>query len=596
MVLEEFLIKIGVDASRAGDISRVVNKLQTGANQLANAADGIQTNAKRAIQEAARSVDAAGGAADSTKSKFSGLKLGIAGLIAVSILYGKKLVSAFSSAMDGVTGLSREKHALFKISQREINQADLYQREMRRTGLALDSIKTKIALNLAPAITNVVSGFRNWLTVNKELVTNGITKIVRSVGSVIQVVINTIRFIDKIVTSTVGWKNAITALSVVWAVFNRALLFSPIGIVMGLITGLMLLIDDLMVYMNGGKSLFGGYWQPLIDGAKAAWTFLQTFWQFLTALWSGDTQTIKSLSKKLFDSLINGFKSLIRGVKSLLSNLLKNILVFFGMSESGASKTVDRIGKIFNFIIDAITFPFRMAYRAICAILDWLGIDAGDVVNAIGGTFKAIWDFVTAPFKAAWKFVNDLFDIWEDDTSSTTDKLGKTLWAIWDFVTAPFKAAWNFVKSLFTSWVGDSGETTKKLAEKFLSIHNAITAPFKKAIDWIKEKFFGFIDTVKNSVKSALSWTGWFDDDDDNVEVTQKTVTESQIQTKLSTDLARAGRVVPVNKNVNNNNEVTINNTMHVDTPQEGFDQVYNIVDNVARRINDNTVTAMGSN
>ena len=596
MVLEEFLIKIGVDASRAGDISRVVNKLQTGANQLANAADGIQTNAKRAIQEAARSVDAAGGAADSTKSKFSGLKLGIAGLIAVSILYGKKMVSAFSSAMDSVTGLSRGKGALFKISQRELNQAGTYQREMRRTGLALDSIKTKIALNLAPAITNVVSGFRNWLTVNRDLVANGITKIVRSVGVVIQVVINTIKFIDKIVTSTVGWKNAIIALSVVWAVFNRALLFSPIGIVMGLITGLMLLIDDLMVYMNGGKSLFGGYWQPLIDGAKAAWEFVQTFWQFLTALWSGDTQTIKSLSKKLFDSLINGFKSLIRGVKSLLSNLLKNILVFFGMSESGASKTVDRIGKIFNFIIDVITFPFRMAYRAICAIMDWLGIDAGDVVNAIGGTFKAIWDFVTAPFRAAWKFVNDLFDIWEDDTSSTTDKLGKTLWAIWDFITAPFKAAWNFVKSLFTSWVGDSGETTKKLAEKFLSIHNAITAPFKKAIDWIKEKFFGFIDTVKNSVKSALSWTGWFDDDDDNVEVTQKTVTESQIQTKLSTDLARAGRVVPVNKNVNNNNEVTINNTMHVDTPQEGFDQVYNIVDNVARRINDNTVTAMGSN
>ena len=596
MVLEEFLIKIGVDASRAGDISRVVNKLQTGANQLANAADGIQTNAKRAIQEAARSVDAAGGAADSTKSKFSGLKLGIAGLIAVSILYGKKMVSAFSSAMDSVTGLSREKGALFKISQREINQADLYQREMRRTGLALDSIKTKIALNLAPAITNVVSGFRNWLTVNRDLVANGITKIVRSVGVVIQVVINTIKFIDKIVTSTVGWKNAIIALSVVWAVFNRALLFSPIGIVMGLITGLMLLIDDLLVYMNGGKSLFGGYWQPLIDGAKAAWEFVQTFWQFLTALWSGDTQTIKSLSKKLFDSLINGFKSLIRGIKSLLSNLLKNILVFFGMSESGASKTVDRIGKIFNFIIDVITLPFRMAYRAICAILDWLGIDAGDVVNAIGGTFKAVWGFVTAPFTAAWKFVNDLFDIWEDDTSSTTDKLGKTLWAIWDFITAPFKAAWNFVKSLFTSWVGDSGETTKKLAEKFLSIHNAITAPFKRAIDWIKDKFFGFIDTVKNSVKSALSWTGWFDDDDDNVEVTQKTVTESQIQTKLSTDLARAGRVVPVNKNVNNNNEVTINNTMHVDTPQEGFDQVYNIVDNVARRINDNTVTAMGSN
>ena len=592
MVLEEFLIKIGVDASKAGEIAKVVNNLQSGANQLSDTANSIQKDANKAIRETKRSTSEAGKAVDKTKSKISKLKIGIAGLIAIAVLYGKKIVSAFNHAMDKAKELATKKSALFKISQKELKQAELYKREMSKTGLALDSIKTKIALNLAPALTNLIAGFRNWLTINKELIANGITKIIQVVGMVIQVIMNYYKFLNMIITNTVGWKNAIIALGIAWAVLNRAFLFSPLGIILGLLTALMLLIDDLMVYMEGGESLFGEYWQPFIDGAKAAWEFAKTFWEFLKALWSGDTKKIKSLSKSLFDSIVSGFKSLISGIKSLLSKALKSILMFFGMSEEGASKTVDRIGKIFNFIIDVLTFPFRMAYQAICAIMDWLGIDAGDVVNAIGETFKAITNFVTAPFKAAWKLVNDLFDIWEDDTTSTTDKIGKTLWAIWDFITWPFKAAWDFVKGLFDSWMDDTNETTQNFAKKFLEIHESITAPFKNAMKWIKDKFYGFIDSIKSKIKGALSWLGIGGDDDNEVEVTTKRL----VRAKLSTDNAKFSKLTSSNKNVNNNNAVTINNTMNVTTPQEGFDRLNKVSKKEIRNLADNTKTALGSN
>ncbi|OCG33642.1 MULTISPECIES: hypothetical protein [unclassified Gilliamella] len=595
MFLEEFLIKIGVDASKAGEITKVVNNLQAGANQLADTANSIQEDANKAIRETKKSTAEAGKAASQTKSKLFSLKMILVALAATAVLYGKKLIGAFNNAIDKAKELAAKKSALFKISQKELKQAELYKREMSKTGLALDSVKTKIALNLAPALTNLIAGFRNWLTVNKELIADGITKVIKAVGMAIQVVVNFVKFIDKIISGTIGWKNALIALGIAWAVLNRAFLFSPLGIILGLLTALMLLIDDLMVYMNGGKSLFGEYWQPFIDGAKAAWEFAKTFWEFIKALWSGDTQKVKSLSKSLFDSIVSGFKSIISGIKSLLSKAFKSILMFFGMSESEASKTVDRVGKIFNFIIDVLTLPFRSAYNTICQIMDWLGVDAGDSVNAIGETFKAIIELLVAPFKAAWKFINDLFDIWEDDTTTTTEKLGETLWAIFDFVISPFEAAWNLVKGLFKAWVGDVGDTTKKFAETFLKVHESITAPFKKAMDWIKDKFYGFIDSVKSKVKGALSWIG-LGGDDDEIEVTAKRLTNTNIQAKLSTDGAKAGSLMPSNKNINNNNAVTINNTMNVTTPQEGFDNVYNIVDNTARRINDNTQTALGSN
>lgn len=592
MVLEEFLLKIGVDASKAGEIAAIIALLQSGADKLSDSANEMQDDLNKMIQQTQQSTEEAGKSAEEAKSKFSKLKLVLIGLTAVSVLYGKKILHAFNNVIDKAKELATKKDALFKISQKELKQADLYKREMSKTGLALDSIKTKIALNLAPALTNLIAGFRNWLTINKELIANGITKLIKFVGMVIQVVVNFIKFIDKIVSGTIGWKNALIALGVAWAVLNRAFLFSPIGIVIGLLAALMLLIDDLMVYMEGGESLFGEYWQPFIDGAKAAWEFAKTFWEFLKALWSGDTKKIKSLSKSLFDSIVNGFKSLISGIKSLLSKALKSILMFFGMSEEGASKTVDRIGKIFNFIIDVLTFPFRMAYQAICAIMDWLGIDAGDVVNAIGETFKAIWNFITAPFKAAWEFVNDLFDIWEDDTTSTTDKIGKTLWAIWDFITWPFKSAWKFVKGLFSSWNDDTNKTTQNFAKTFLKIHESITAPFKKAINWIKDKFYGFINSIKSKIKGALSWLGIGGDDDNEVEVT----TTRLVRAKLSTDNAKFSKLTSSNKNVNNNNAVTINNTMNVTTPQEGFDRLNKVSKKEIRNLADNTKTALGSN
>lgn len=605
MFLEEFLIKIGVDASKAGDIAKVVNTLQTGANQLSNATSDMQNNVNRAIQETNRSTKEAGNAATKTKSKLFSLKLILVSLAAAAVLYGKKLVRAFNSAIDKAKELATKKDTLFKISKKELQQANQYKREMDKTGLAIDSIKTKIALNLAPALTNLIGGFRNWLTINKSLIADGITKIIRFVGLAIQVFVNYYKFLNMIITNTIGWKNALIALGVAWAILNRAFLFSPIGIVIGLLTGLLLLIDDLMVYMNGGNSLFGEYWQPFIDGAKSAWQFVKDFWDLINALWEGDSEKIKLLSKRLFDFIVNGFKNLINGIKSLLSSVLKNILLFFGVSEKNASKTVDRIGKIFNFINDVIALPFRMAYNGICAIMDALGLDAGDVVNAIGESFKLIWSLITAPFIAAWNFVNDLFDIWEDDTTSLTDKIGDTLWAIWNFVTSPFKSAWNFVTGLFTGWVNDTDGMTHKFADKFLKIHDSITKPFKMAIDWIQDKFFGFIDSVVDTAKKSLAWTGLFDDEH---EADNKTVLiKRQNQIKISPSASASAGVIKNtnsnttnnsnrNTNISNNNAVTINNTMNVTTPQDGFDNLNNISNNAVRNLADNTQTALGSN
>ena len=592
MLLEEFLIKIGVDASKAGEIAKVVNTLQTGANQLSNATNKMQSDVNRAIKETNKSTKEAGNAANKTKSKLFSLRLILVSLAAAAVLYGKKLVRAFNSAIDKAKELATKKDTLFKISKKELQQANQYKREMDKTGLAIDSIKTKIALNLAPTLTNLIGGFRNWLTINKELVANGITKIIKAIGMAIQVVVNFIKFLDMVITNTIGWKNAIIAFTIAWAILNQAFLFSPIGIVIMLLTGLMLLIDDLMVYMNGGNSLFGEYWQPLIDGAKATWEFIKDFWELLKAIWEGDGEKVKTISKRLFNSIVNSVKSLIKGIKSLFANSIKSILKLFGMSEKDAQKTVKNVGKIFGYIFDFITWPFRAAWNFIKNLFSIWTDDTTSVTEKLRKTFYAIWDFITWPFRAAWDFVKNLFTGWTDDSTSTTNSIGKVFSDIWDFITSPFKTAWDFVKNLFKGWIDDSEDTVKKFGKKFIEAHKAIIKPFEDAIKWIKDNFFSFIDSVGGKIKGALSWTGLFDDDDDDKAVLVKRQNQLKVNPALS---ASAGIAMP-NKNINNNNAVTINNTMNVTTPQEGLNNLNSLAAGEIQKIADNSKTALGSN
>ena len=541
MILEEILIKIGVDASKAAEISGVINNLKTGFSELNN----------------------------------------------VAVTYGKMMWNAFNGAIDNAQILALQKNALFDISEKELLQAEQYKSVMCKVGL-------------------------------KELIADGINIIVKVVSNIIQVIKHFCEFLDLVITNTIGWKNAIIAFIAIWALFNKAFLLSPVGLVIGAITVLLLLIDDLMVYLKGGKSLLGSYWQPLIDGAKALWEHIKLIFQFIKALWSGDSEAIKSTSKKLISSIIQMYEGYINGIKTILSNLLKYIFVFFGMSESKASKTVDRIGKIFSYLFDLIIFPFRTLYKAICYIMDMLGLDIGDVINGIYLSLRRLCESIIAPFKAAWELVSSLFDIWEDDTTTFIDKICQTfkailtfllfpfvqLWqdieelgkAIFACITSIFTQCWQYIKDGFKSLVTDVSEIFTDLYESLINLVN-------DGIDWIKNKFSALIDWFNNiysnlskkftsKFKKYFSWTGFFDDDKDKEQVKTTIIEHTN---SLNTNAANAAAMDRVSSKVNNN-AVTINNTMHVSTPQEGFDNLNNLAKNEIQNVADNTQTALGAN
>ncbi|MFQ0997501.1 hypothetical protein [Gilliamella sp. CG25] len=629
MHLEQYLIKIGVDISQVNNLTKVTAFLEISAMKLSNIGKVINTTLNNAINDASQSNEKVAESSEKAKSKFEILKQALTSITAAAKNYGEKLISAFNSAIDKAEELAGKKNLLFSISKSELAQVKKYKIELEKSGLAIDSIKTKIALGLLPRVTDLVISFNKWLKANKELIAKGINVVISVVSNFIQVIKHAFEFIDMIISKSIGWENAIIALSVAWAVLNRAMLFSPIGLVIGLIAGLLLIIDDFMVFLKGGKSQFAPFWQACIDNIKNA----ITWWQNLDKNWksiifavlgyllllggkiawvSAKAKLITSISNailsignalKTLGNLVKIIKTIGSAIKTLTSIMIANpILAIITAIALAAYLIYDNWDFLVSFFSDFWNKVTNFFKNGIKDILMYFGMseeNAEKTVNAIGATFDAILDLITAPFKAAWELVKSLFTIWTDDSTSTTEKIGQTFEAITDFITAPFKAAWEFIKGLFEIWGVDVTSFIDNLGKTFSGILDCITQPFKDGLKWIEDKFFAVIDKMKSKIKGVLSFFGFGNDKDEqaqeeNLKATNYSATQNLAL--VSTDVAKAGGLSALNKNVNNNSEIIIHNTMNVTTPQNGLDQVCNLVDNAARRINDNTVTAMGSN
>lgn len=334
MEIEELLVAIGVDTSQAAKIQEVVVALGAAAVAMANEANKINGDLDTIGESAAQGAEEAGKKAEEAGRSMSKLKMIAVGVGAVIGFVSGKVLGFLDSAIAGAQNLSKEKGLLFDISKQELQQADEYQEAMKKTGLSIESIKTKIALNLVPQLTAITQKFNDWLGANKELIAAGLTKVIQWGGKFFQVLINTGRAIGKVIDNTIGWKGAVMALGAAFAFLNRKMLMNPITWIIAGIVGLMILIDDLMVYLRGGKSKWGKFWEPCIEWINKVrkwWTELSDEWKttikMIGSMWAlafGADQVKKATSglglvRKAISFLLSPVKMVTRAVKALFS-------------------------------------------------------------------------------------------------------------------------------------------------------------------------------------------------------------------------------------------------------------------------------------
>ncbi|MEI8662864.1 hypothetical protein KKJ14_18085 [Xenorhabdus bovienii] len=545
MQIDELLVSIGVDTTQAAKINDVIVALAAAAVQIANEANKINQNMDDIGDNTSDNLDEAGQKAEEAQGSLNKLKLLAAGVSAAVGFAAAKIMGFIDGALAGAKDLAEQKGLLYDISAQELAQADEYQEAMQKTGLAIESIKTKIALNLVPSLTAVVQKFNDWITSNKDLITKGLTKVIQAGGKVIQVIMNSVKAVNKAIGGTIGWKNALLILAGVLAIVKRGMIMTfianPVFWVIAAIAGLMLLLDDLMVYLDGGDSLFGDFWGACIKWIKD----IKKWWNDL----SGEMQTTIKLiggmlaimfGSNVFLAITKGAGGFAKVLGFILSPISQVIKMVFTAGKAfiwlGRALMMNPIGLVIALIAglayvlydlyqwittgesafggfwklvakawQEIKRIFRDGFKYILKQFGMSEQDADRFVDKLGDIFSFIWYWLTYPFRAAFKLVKGLYDIFSDDSTTWTQKLGKVFDLILDLLTTPFKEAFRFVLSLFGLNEKDVSKFVDDIGKRFAAVKELIKKPFKEALDWVMEYYNKVAAKIK-AVKDFFSF------------------------------------------------------------------------------------------
>lgn len=316
--------------------------------------------------------------------------------------------------------LSKANSGLFKITKEQVEMSKKYEEGMGKLGKMIESVKIRVAFGFLPTMLEMVKTFNDFLDANKDLIANGIVKLLEVVSKLSQVINNTVRFIVKIIEATIGWKGALIVLIGVFVWLKRAMLLAfvtnPIFWVIAAIGILLLLIDDFMTYLDGGESQFGEFWGSMIGWVKDNEDALRSLWEMLktgiTYLVEFGTYVTKYFGGAFLDSLqvIMNVLQLVYGLftgntelmSEAWSNMIDNLISMFKnyamLFEPIARLITTAMTKAWDAIVSYVTNKITQLISAIKGF-----------VSSIGDALSNVFDIVTAPFARAFDWIANKF-------------------------------------------------------------------------------------------------------------------------------------------------------------------------------------------
>jgi len=316
--------------------------------------------------------------------------------------------------------LYKSNSGLISITKEQVEMSKKYQDGMKKLGDNIESVKVGIAFGFLPTMLKMVDSLNSFLAANKDLIVNGITRLLNIISYASQVVNNTVRFITKAIEATIGWKGALLVLAGVFAFVKRAMILAfitnPITWVVAAIVGLMLLIDDFMTYLDGGDSLFGEYWGSMLKWIEEVKPALQSVWDmlvlgmsyliefgvFVTQYFGGalvDAVEVIVAALTMLYAIFTGNTELMAAAwDGLVENMLSMFRNFASLFEPLAQMLVSIMSSVWDSIVSAIQQRISLIIAAIQSF-----------ISTLGSVLSNVFDVVTAPFARAFDWISDKF-------------------------------------------------------------------------------------------------------------------------------------------------------------------------------------------
>ena len=400
MIIDELLVVLGIKAD------------DSGARRFADSLENVSQEA----QNTERSMLGAYEATDNFVSAIEGF-MGVLGFF-TGVLGGAW--AFFHSTIADIETLIEEEKLLTKVTKDQVDQAKKYNDSVEQLGKRYQSLKVELAFGFLPTMQRMIDAVDGFLESNKDLIVNGIGAMLDIMVRTIQIFVNFIRFIDKIVEAIGGWKFALGVLAAAFVWLKRSMLLAfitnPIFWVIAAIGVLLLLIDDFMTYLDGGESQFGDFWGSMLEWIDEIKPALQAVWDTLVMGMSYLIEFGAFVAKYLGGAFIDAVE-VITAVLTFLVGLFTGNTELMSAAWSGMIENLLSLFQNLAMLFEPLAQKLLEIMSAVWdAIVSYISLKISEIVSAISGLISSIgaalgnvFDIVTAPFAQAFDWIVNKF-------------------------------------------------------------------------------------------------------------------------------------------------------------------------------------------
>ena len=484
-ITDKILIALGIDA----------RGMQTGADEAGDQIDRVE----KKVDEAKEKLKGIGQSVDDFGKKAGQVLFQFVAPVLAAVSVGKMIGGYFSdvAAVAEATGAYNKtleetrlkKAQLQRISKDDIEFYKKSREALVKFNIAMGDFAAAAMRSVMPAMEKMIGWLgkvTDWVSRNPD---------------------NIIRFM-RVLGAVVG-----TVLIPVFVRWAAVLLANPITWVVGMVLALALAIDDLIVYLKGGRSSLDSLWKAMgfvkgdtetlnrlmgwlkdtglslakalgvlltaftafkvvtsiINGVKIAWTaFTASVWANPLTLALGLVALAAWMLYKNWDSVCEGAKALGEDVADFFVSWGRGIADgFFALSDDIASAWdavtdffADLIGQGANVLSDFVSLCSDKAAEAGDAISTgfsgtWQGIQDG--AEALGSDIGSAFDSALDAAGGVWQGMKDGAGAVVDDIETAFSGLTSWFSSLWNKITGVFGSAIDGIKSKLSGVAGMLG-------------------------------------------------------------------------------------------------------------------------------------------
>ncbi|EEU4853469.1 hypothetical protein HBD74_004657 [Salmonella enterica] len=348
----------------------------------------------------------------------------------------RSMVQMLSLTRDELSKTIKQAEDWGLVTAEQANAAADFNDSLTDLRFGYSAVSTQVALSFLPILKDVVDGMREWLHTNSDLIKNGL----HSLGEIVFSLAGMIRrLLPLIGLATAGfalWKIQALGLAKI-----MGFVFSPILWITAAIVAIILVIDDLVVAMQGGQSVIADFFKDnwgidIVPALKEAKASLMAFINYAIDVFKPLADAIVSMFKLVWHLITGAFTGDFQDAMNDAQNVFDSLMAFITGAFGVVGDAIEYVfGDAGTFIVDI----FEQSIENIKALFSALS-------KLVTGDFQGAWDDVVKAFTDSVALLRKPFDEFMKWVLGLFANLGET---IKNTISNAASNAWNATKSFF---------------------------------------------------------------------------------------------------------------------------------------------------